>query len=415
MPRPKILFLAHLLPWPLTSGGQIKSYYTLRVLSECYDVTLLALIRSEQEREHIPRLEPFCAGGVRCFDLHRSRGTDPMNASRALLSGSSFVAGRDFVRELAFELRRFGGVCRDKPYLPDVIHVDHLQMAWYIGNGFSKSKIILDQHNVEHRIIQRIAGTPDTNPLLRWYAGIEWRKLRDFEIAAMRRADRILAVSDADRETFLSLAPELSGKVETVPIGVDTDYFAAAVRDPNADTILSIGTMSWLPNVDAIRWFVSAILPRVREKKPGVRVSIVGANPAPEIVALGKRDANVAVTGTVPDVRPYAKECGVFIVPLRSGSGVRVKILNAFAMGLPVVSTTVGAEGIAVTHGENILIADTPEAFAEAIDRILNDREFAHRLGANSRALVEEKYTWNAVGERLLAVYDRVLGTETTP
>lgn len=410
MSRPKILFLAHLLPWPLEGGGQIKSYHTLRALSEHYDVALLSLIRSESEREHIHHLEPLCTGGVKCFNLRRSRWTDPVNSLRSLLYRSSFIATRDRIWDLSYTMRNFSGGCRNKPHVPDVIHIDHLQMASYIGDGFRKSKIVLDQHNVEHRIMQRIAESPGTNPLLRWYAGIEWRKLRNFEIAAMRHADMTLTVSDADRDTFLSLAPDLVGKVETVPIGVDIDYFTVAERAPNANTILSIGTMSWLPNVDAITWFADEILPFVRQKKPDVRVCIVGANPAKEVVALGKQDSGVIVTGTVLDVRPYAKECGVFIVPLRSGSGVRVKILNALSMGLPVVSTTIGAEGIAVTHGENILIADTPQDFADAVCRILNDREFADRLGTNGRALVEEKYTWEAVGKRLHAVYERVLG-----
>jgi glycosyltransferase involved in cell wall biosynthesis len=290
-------------------------------------------------------------------------------------------------------------------------------MAQFIASFLPTSanpKIVLDQHNLEHQIIRRIAENPGTNPLLRWYAGVEWPKLRDFEVAAMRRADVTLAVSDADRDAFLALAPDLAGKVETVPIGVDTDYFSAAEREPDAQTILSIGTMSWLPNIDAMQWFVGEILPLVRAERPGARVSIVGSNPAKAVVALGKRDPAVVVTGTVPDVRPYAKECGVFVVPLRSGSGVRVKILNALAMGLPVVSTAIGAEGIAVTHGENILIADTPRQFAEAVCRVLNDRTLADRLGANGRALVEERYTWGAVGKRLHAVYDRVLGTELT-
>ncbi|MBC7806034.1 MAG: glycosyltransferase [Akkermansiaceae bacterium] len=419
MPRPRILFLAHLLPWPLTGGGQIKSYHTLRALSERNDVTLFALIRREEEREQVRHLEPFCAGGVECFNLRRSAWSNAVHVIRSLLFGESFIVERDSVSELTLELYcatggyRMDGLRRDHSDAPAVIHMDHLQMARYVGNNRRKIKVILDQHNVEHRIIQRIAGTPGANLLLRWYAGIEWRKLRDFEVAAMRRADATLAVSDEDRDAFLSLAPDLAGKVETVPIGVDTDYFAVAQRNPDADAILSIGTMSWLPNVDGITWFVSEILPLVREKKQDTRVSIVGANPLKEIIALDKRDPGITVSGTVPDVRPYAKECGVFIVPLRSGSGVRVKILNALSMGLPVVSTTVGAEGIAVTHGENILIADTPRAFADAVCRVLNDRGFADRLGAKGRALVEDKYTWDVVGERLRAVYERVLGAET--
>ncbi len=409
MSRPKILFLAHLLPWRLDDGGRIKSYHTLRLLGERYDLTLCALLRTGEfggvevaQKSPRPNLS-----AEHWFSLDRNLLSNPIHAAFALTRKKSFVIIRDNVESLASSMSYLLG---EERY--DAIHLDHLQMAQFVPDTLPyDARIILDQHNVEHRIIRRIAETPGANPLLRWYAGVEWRKLRDFETAALRRADATLAVSDADRDAFLSLAPDLAGKIETVPIGVDTDYFAVAERAPDADTILSIGTMSWLPNIDAVCWFVTEILPLVREKKPGVRVAVVGANPAKEVLALGKRDPAVAVSGTVPDVRPYAKECGVFIVPLRSGSGVRVKILNALAMGLPVVSTALGAEGIAVTHGLNILIADTPRDFADAVCRVLTDRAFADRLGTNGRALVEQNYTWEAVGRRLHAVYDRVLGT----
>lgn len=433
MPRPKVLFLAHLLPWPLEGGGQIKSYHTLRALSERYDVRMVALIRRREESKYLRNLQPLCVDGIDLLKLERNRLTNPYHAVGSLLSGRSFVVSRDTIafpfpfrawhrreRRASVPHDYIGRIYRYRAVWtspPDAVHVDHLQMAQFLASFLPASAnptIVLDQHNVEHRIIRRIAESPGTNPLMRGFAGIEWPKLRDFEIAAMRRADVTLAVSDADRDAFVSLAPDLADKVVTVPIGVDTDYFTVAERRPDAQTILSIGTMSWLPNVDAMRWFVSEILPLIRAKKPGAHVCIVGANPAIQVVALGKRDPAVVISGTVPDVRPYAKECGVFVVPLRSGSGVRVKILNALAMGLPVVSTRIGAEGIAVTHGENILIADTPHQFADAVCRVLHDRAFADRLGANGRALVEEKYTWDAVGKRLHAVYDRVLGTETT-
>lgn len=406
MSRTKILFLAHLLPYPLDGGGQIKSYHTFRLLSERYDVTMLALIRREEERENVKHLEPFCMGGVHCYLLKRNALSNITNALAALLKNQSFLVSRDTERELAGAMR-FTCYASPPPY--PVIHIDHLQMMPFVPDYY-EGRIVLDQHNVEHRIPKRLSETPGANPLMRWYAGIEWRKLRDFEIAAMRRADVTLTVSDEDRDAFVALAPDLQEKIITYPIGVDTDYFAVADRSPDASDILSIGTMYWLPNVDAATWFVSDILPLVRQGKPDARFVIVGAKPTPEIIALGQRNKDVIVTGTVPDVRPFADTCGVFVVPLRSGSGMRVKILNALSMGLPVVSTTVGAEGINVTHGENILLADTPRAFADAVLSVLNDRALANHLGANGRRLMEEQYGWNAVGRQLFAAYDRVLG-----
>ncbi len=433
MPRARILFLAHLLPWPLTDGGRIKSYHTIRHLSERYDVTLMALVRHECTPSDIAGLTPLtelCAGGVSLHYLKRSRHADLFGAARALIMGASFLIARDFLPSLNNAVRgalkgdegaadvalrsSATPTCDPMAGKYDAVHLDHLQMAQYIPYDCPPLvKVVLDQHNVEHELIRRLSDVPDANPAFRWYARMESRKLRAIERDAIQDADATLAVSDTDRDAFRALAPDVADRIETVPIGVDTDYFAVAERRPGADAILSIGTMSWLPNIDAMRWFASEILPLIRRAWPEARVLIVGANPTAVVRTLAERDALITVTGTVPDVRPYAKECGVFVVPLRAGSGVRVKILNALAMGLPVISTTLGAEGIPVTDGVDILLADSPHAFADAVLRVLNDTRLASRLGANGRALVERQARSAAAGQRLHAVYERVLGATT--
>jgi polysaccharide biosynthesis protein PslH len=159
-----------------------------------------------------------------------------------------------------------------------------------------------------------------------------------------------------------------------------------------------------------MRWFCSEILPKIQKHEPQVRLMIVGARPTPEVLALANNPA-VTVTGSVPDVRPYGEDCGVFIVPLRSGSGMRVKILNALAMGLPTVSTTVGAEGIRVTDGVDIHLADTADAFAEAVAGLLAEPERAERLAARGRRLMEEHYSWEALGGQLRRYYAETLSS----
>jgi glycosyltransferase involved in cell wall biosynthesis len=275
-------------------------------------------------------------------------------------------------------------------------------MVQFIPEGFT-GKTILDEHNVEYRIPQRLAQT-SKNLLLRLYATGEWQRLRHFEERACRMADVVLAVSDEDRAALATHG----ANVATYPIGVDLDYFHPIRRNPDADMIVSIGTMYWLPNVEGIQWFVKDILPLVHEKRPQTRLRIVGAKPTPEVEALASDQ--IEVTGFVNDTRETVTDCGVFIVPLRSGSGMRVKILNAMAMGLPLVSTTVGAEGIAVTHGENCLLADTPADFAKAILHLLQNPAEAQRLGTNARCLMEAQYGWEAVTGRLLETYAEVLG-----
>jgi glycosyltransferase involved in cell wall biosynthesis len=270
--------------------------------------------------------------------------------------------------------------------------------------------VVLDEHNVEYRIPQRLGEAPDASPPMRSFARREWPRLRDFERDACRRADRVLAVSAEDAAALTALDPAaLRERVVPVPIGVDLEHWEAVTPEADADEILSIGTMYWPPNVDALLYFCAEVLPLVRARLPRVRLNIVGSRPTAAVRALGAADPLVTVTGWVDDVRAYARRGGVFVAPLRSGSGMRVKILNAMAMGLPVVSTTVGAEGIAVTQGEDILLADTPSAFAAAVVELLTDRARAARMGNAGRRLMERHYGWEAVGRQLLEAYDPLL------
>jgi glycosyltransferase involved in cell wall biosynthesis len=230
----------------------------------------------------------------------------------------------------------------------------------------------------------------------------------------VRRADLTLTVSAADAGHLRSLAPEQADHILTVPIGVDTEYFKPITLSPADQTLLFIGTLYWPPNVDSLRYFCREILPRIRTDVPEVCLNIVGVRPTAAVCALAA-DPAVTVIGNVPDVRPCAAKCGAFVVPLRWGSGMRVKILNAMAMGLPVISTTVGAEGIDVTDGEDILLADDPAAFAAAVVRVLNEPGLGKRVGAAARRLMETHYAWEVIGPRLIAAYaERALASDRT-
>lgn len=405
--RPRLLFVAHLLPWPLDGGGQIKSYHALRLLSARFDVKLLAFIRREDERQHISALAPLCRLGVENVLLPRSRVRDGLLALQTLASRQSFLIRRDdspAMRALIEHETRMGNYT--------ALHFDHLQMAQFIPTETGRARIVLDNHNVEYRIPKRIAETGGS-PAMRLFARREWPRLREFEARACQRADVTLAVSEEDACALRALAgADKAERVVPVPIGVDTDYFAPAERQPNSQTLLSIGTMFWPPNVDAVTYFHERIWPLVRRAKPNTRFLIVGARPVASVRALAESDPGVTVTGSVPDVRPYASDCAAFVVPLRSGSGMRVKILNALSMGLPVVSTSVGAEGIAVTHEQDILLADSPDDFARACVRLLSEPELGARLGQAGRRLMEDRYGWEAVGRDLMAAYDHFVLTQ---
>ena len=230
--------------------------------------------------------------------------------------GKSFLISRDDVPEMraAVEHR-----LTSEKYA--AVHVDHLQMASYVPRNTLGAAVVLDQHNVEHRIPKRIAETPGGRVkrlAMRAFASIEWKRMRAFERESVLRAALTLAVSDEDRQSLQGLTGLDSGKIVSIPIGVDISYFGTVNWQPGSASLVSIGTMYWPPNVDAALYFYGEIFPKIKRDRPDATFCVVGARPTPEIVALG-RDPAVTVTGLVPDTRPFAESCGVFIVPLRSG------------------------------------------------------------------------------------------------
>jgi glycosyltransferase involved in cell wall biosynthesis len=223
--------------------------------------------------------------------------------------------------------------------------------------------------------------------------------MRAFERAQCRRFDHVVAVSTRDLDVFRKDYQVKS--VSEVPTGVDTEYFrpAGEVEAQPLDLVFT-GSMDWLPNEDAVLYFTEAILPRVRAALPGVTLTVVGRNPSPRVIALSRRDPAVRVTGSVPDVRPYIERAALFVVPLRVAGGTRLKIYEAMAMERAVISTSIGAEGLPVRDGVDIILADAPERFAMAVIGLLNDRGRAAQLGERAAGLVRTEFTWNRAAEK---------------
>ena len=395
----KILFLAHLFPLPLDSGGKIKTYHTLKALAGRHEVRVVAYLRDENERSHLPDLLHLCPQ-VEPVPLSRGKATQIADLASSLLTRRSFIVSRDFRADMLQAVQR-----EIDRFRPDIVHIDHLQMAQFVDFS-GPYATVLDHHNVESAIIQRIAKT-SASPPTRVYANIEWPKLRAYELDVCRKCDLVLTVSDEDKNTIQTLDPAIRN-VCTVPIGVDVHGQMPVERNPDSQNILSLGAMHWPPNIDSMRYFCRDIYPLVKRKFPACRLTIAGQRPPRAIRSLAS-DRSITVTGYVNDTVSLARDCGVFVVPLRSGSGVRVKILNAMAMSLPIVSTSIGAEGLAVTPGEHMLIADTPATFANAVTRVLSNRDLAQRLGRAGRELAVERYSWDIVGQTLLKVYDQCI------
>jgi glycosyltransferase involved in cell wall biosynthesis len=283
------------------------------------------------------------------------------------------------------------------PYL-DV--VDEKGMEW------RRPLIVFDDHNCEY-VLQKRAFLTDLRIPARWpgaaYSFIQWQRLQRYEAQACRRADRVLAVSDADAAALHRLVPDV--KATVVPNGIDTRAYRPTPAHADAPSLVFTGTMDFRPNVDAVLWFAREVLPRIRARVADVRFTAVGQRPHRWLAGL-RDDPAVTLTGFVEDTRPYIADAAVYVVPLRMGGGTRFKMLEALAMGKAVVSTTLGAEGFPVTHGQELLLADEPEDFAEAVAALLGAPERRTELGQAGRAFVEARYDWRVIVPLVEKVYE---------
>ena len=276
----------------------------------------------------------------------------------------------------------------------------------------SRIPTVIFAHNVDG-IIWRRRFLVDKRLLWRLVAWREWRVMARAERYYTNLANHVLTVSEDDRRAFAEYVP--SEKLTAVPTGVDLEYFSPSHTVRRSDTLVFTGTMDWMPNEDAILYFCSAILPLIRAHVPEVRLRVVGRKPPKKILALKETIPNLEVTGTVDDIRPYVRDATVYVVPLRIGGGTRIKIFEAMAMGMAVVSTTIGAEGLPVEHNRNILIADTPASFADVAVMLLTQPMTRQRIGNAARLLVEERYDWTAVTDVVDETLKRVATERVKP
>jgi glycosyltransferase involved in cell wall biosynthesis len=253
---------------------------------------------------------------------------------------------------------------------------------------------VLDQHNAVFMVLERMARNV-RNPLVRAWLGREVSKLEAFEREACERFDRVVWVSDADRRAVTANGGGRNGQDQVIPIAIDPQASRTVVR-ARPFRVTFIAGMHWPPNADGISWFASSVWPKVAAAAPSAVLTVIGKRPPRSVAALG-RSSNVETLGYVRDLHERLSETAVFIVPLRSGAGMRVKILDAWCWGIPVVSTTVGAEGLASAHGENILIADDEQSFADAVLQVLGSHRVASRLAEGGRSTAETSYDWRSV------------------
>jgi len=390
-----LLWIKTDLLYPLNSGGRIRTFEMLRAIRRRHDVTYVALDDGTVTPEALKHAEEYATRVELIPHAPPKKGTVPFYTALLanLASSSPYVIDRYRSPAMAECVRDWCD--RDV----DLLVCDFVFPAPAIPLVARMPRIVF-QHNVEARIWARHAKVGAT-PFHRAYFGLQHRRMRATEAALCASFDGVIAVSESDAAEFRS-AYALEN-VESVPTGVNTEFFR--VTDPaarEAKHLLFLGAMDWMPNIDGIRWFANEILPRLRRDEPDLRLTIVGRDPVASVRELHDPEHGLVVTGTVDDVRPYLERASVFVVPLRVGGGTRLKLFEGLATGIPTVSTTIGAEGLPLTDGVHLRIADEPSTIASAILSLMRDPVAATRMGETAAQYVRGTFGWDGIAQQFL-------------
>jgi glycosyltransferase involved in cell wall biosynthesis len=391
----RVLVVSPYVPSRL-AGGPIRVHGLITSLPEPHSVSLLAFAqRGHQNVEVATEIRERCDEVVIVPNERRAIAGAPKRALqlRSLLSGRSFE--RHVHERSAFQAA-LDRMCARSHF--DVVQIEHSFMAHF--RFPSTAALVLDEHNVEHEIRSRTMAMVRPGPR-KLYDYLNHLKLRAEEERSWQDVDACAVTSPRDEATIRSALPRAVTAV--VPNAVDTTFFSPGGKPRERGTILFYGTLSYYPNLDGLLFFLREVMPIVRRDHPSARLKIVGADPPEAVRRFETRD--VTFTGFVDDLRPHLEDASVIIAPLRIGGGTRLKVLEGMAMAAPVVSTSLGAEGIAVTSGREVLLADTAATFAAEVVRVLRDDGLAAELGGAGRRLIESSYDWRASARALETLY----------
>ncbi|MFC1922182.1 glycosyltransferase [Chloroflexota bacterium] len=395
-----ILFLALEPPYPPNDGGRIRTYNIVKQVSKHHSVTLLTSFKQSSDDGELGELRQYCQ---EIYIIHPQP-----TISRSLINKIKDLKRRypvaldehtsDEMRTTIESLVNIGRF--------DVIHIDQIYLAQYV-DLFGRLPSVLTHHNVESIAQRRWLWRRHDRFLPRWWGyWLEYYRWYRYEIEVSGRFDALAVVSEQEAEYYKARVQEVP--VFVVPNGVDTNYFQPVNGINNPPSLLFTGRMNYFPNVDAMQWFCKEIYPLVRQEIPEVTLSIVGREPLAEIQSLDS-PPSVVVTGEVDDVRPYFAQSSIFVVPLRFGSGTRLKILEAMALGLPVISTSMGSEGLDVTPGKDLLLADSSQEFASQIISLLKNKNSQIKMANSARQTVEELYDWAIIAQQQERVYEAAI------
>jgi sugar transferase (PEP-CTERM/EpsH1 system associated) len=387
-----ILFLTAGLPYPPSSGATTRTYHLLRQLARRHRLHLVAYADGGEEAAR--KVFDACCASVTLVPWRETKHTPYFYVELLsnVFSAVPFVVSRFSKPAMA---RAVGDVVGRHPI--DAIYCDFLSLTRNLSSG-GLPPVLLTAHNVESVIWRRYLAT-ERNPVKAVYILLQYLKMLRFERRTLHDIRHVACVSADDVDRLKALCP--LPRYTIVPNGVDLEYFRPFPNLSAPYRLVFTGSMDWRPNQDAMRFFLTQIYPRIKRAEPRASLAIVGRQPPRELERLAAAYPDVLVTGTVPDVRPYLAGAAVYVVPLRVGGGTRLKILEALAMAKPVVSTTVGCEGLALTPERDLLVADEPEAFAAAVLRLFEDPALAGRLAQAGRGVVQRTYGWDTIARSL--------------
>jgi sugar transferase (PEP-CTERM/EpsH1 system associated) len=387
----KILFLCPQPLWPVNTGARLRNFHLANALCAHAEVTILQAVNPAD-----PPPSPPPNAFQNVLSAARGKSYTPWNILRGIKGPIPVTVLNYASKEIEHVLSKALQATQF-----DAVQIESIHMAPYlriIRRENPAATVLLDWHNVESELIQQYAAST-ANPAKKFIAARTSTLLYQMEQDALNSFSAHIVVSELERDKLVKRAPE--AEIQVIPNGVDTVAFARRDTSSSPPSLLFVGSMDYHANSEAVLWFCHEIWPKIAAEFPSLHFKIVGRNPPPSVKALAAD--RIIVTGTVEDVRPYYHEAFSVVVPLRVGGGTRLKILEAMAAGVPVISTRLGAEGIAAEDGKQILLADTPADMASAIRALLNEPSLASSLRDSARTLVETRYDWQVLGEKLAA------------
>lgn len=396
-----ILFLSTRLTYPPVGGHFQRTFNLIKAISKSHDVYFVSFsqknLSKAKEYEYVEAMKKYCRDCVVVdLPMERSGLIFLFTFFKSLFSGKPLIAYKYYCSSFAHKISE---ILLKIPI--DFVHFDMLPLVEYRSLIKQNTHCILTEHNVEYLRYQR--WFPIEKDLLKkLYIKFQCKNLKRYEIESIKKFEHCITVSPSDKNVLLKQLPNHSFIV--IPNGTDLEYFRPSVSFPKPNTLVWVGGMTMWPNRDAIVYFLEEILPLLLKRKPNIEFRIIGNRP-PSVLQKYSKKGIVKVFGFVDDIRPIVNDSMVYIAPLRIGSGTKLKILDAMAMGKAIVTTSIGAEGIDVQHGKDIMIGDTPESFTDNIITLLEDRELNRDIGLAARKTVETLYGWDKIGSELLNFY----------